>query len=76
LERPFFLDSELTEEERMIRDAAKSYAADRLQPRVIEAWSQEQTDPKSSAKWVNSACLARRFPKSMAALALPMFPMA
>ncbi|EGD58252.1 acyl-CoA dehydrogenase domain-containing protein [Novosphingobium nitrogenifigens DSM 19370] len=43
---PFFLDSELTEEERMIRDAAKSYAADRLQPRVIEAWSQEQTDPE------------------------------
>jgi glutaryl-CoA dehydrogenase len=42
---PFFLDAELTEEERMIRDAARAYAEDRLQPRVIKAWSEEQTDP-------------------------------
>ena len=38
---PFFLDAQLTEEERMIRDAAKAYAQDKLQPRVIKAWSEE-----------------------------------
>ena len=42
---PFFLDAQLTEEERMIRDAAKAYAQDKLQPRVIKAWSNEETDP-------------------------------
>jgi glutaryl-CoA dehydrogenase len=42
---PFFLDTQLTEEECMIRDAAKAYAEDRLAPRVISAWSQETTDP-------------------------------
>ncbi len=42
---PFFLDSQLTDEERMIRDAAKAYADDRLAPRVIAAWSDETTDP-------------------------------
>ncbi len=41
---PFFLDAQLTEEERMIRDAAKAYAEDKLQPRVIKAWSDETTD--------------------------------
>jgi glutaryl-CoA dehydrogenase len=41
---PFFLDAQLTEEERMIRDAAKAYAQDKLQPRVIKAWSEETTD--------------------------------
>ena len=42
---PFFLDTQLTEEECMIRDAAKAYAEDRLAPRVISAWSQETSDP-------------------------------
>ena len=41
---PFFLDGQLTEEERMIRDAAKAYAQDKLQPRVISAWSDERMD--------------------------------
>ena len=41
---PFFLDAQLTEEERMIRDAAKAYAEDKLQPRLIKAWSDETTD--------------------------------
>jgi glutaryl-CoA dehydrogenase len=31
---PLDLESQLTEEERMIRDAARAYAQDKLQPRV------------------------------------------
>jgi glutaryl-CoA dehydrogenase len=42
---PFLLDSQLTDDERMIRDAAAAYCQDKLQPRVIEAFRKEQTDP-------------------------------
>ena len=42
---PFRLDSQLTEDERMIRDSAHAYAQEKLQPRVIEAFADEQTDP-------------------------------
>jgi glutaryl-CoA dehydrogenase len=43
-EDPFRLSDQLTEEERMLRDAARAYAQDRLQPRVIEAYRDEVTD--------------------------------
>lgn len=36
-EDPFNLDQQLTEEERMVRDMARDYCQDRLQPRVLEA---------------------------------------
>ena len=42
---PFRLEDQLSEEERMIRDAAAAYAAERLQPRVIEAYAKESADP-------------------------------
>ncbi len=42
---PFFLDDQLSEDERMIRDAARAYAADKLQPRVTAAYREEATDP-------------------------------
>jgi len=42
---PFRLDDQLSEEERMLRDAARAYAQDKLQPRVIKAWRDEATDP-------------------------------
>ena len=43
---PFFLDDQLTDDERMIRDTAKAYATDRLAPRVIDAFNDETTDPE------------------------------
>ena len=44
-EDPFRLDDQLEEDERMIRDAARAYAQEKLQPRVIEAYRDEITDP-------------------------------
>ena len=41
---PFLLDSQLSDDERMVRDAAAAYCQARLQPRVIEAFRKEQTD--------------------------------
>ncbi len=44
-EDPFLLEDQLSEEERMVRDAAAAFAADKLAPRVEEAYMQETTDP-------------------------------
>ena len=44
-EDPFRLDDQLTEEERMLRDAARAYAQEKLQPRVVAAYRDETTDP-------------------------------
>ncbi|TRW94803.1 acyl-CoA dehydrogenase [Paracoccus sp. M683] len=44
-EDPFRLEDQLSEDERMLRDAARAYAQDKLQPRVIAAYRDEQTDP-------------------------------
>jgi glutaryl-CoA dehydrogenase len=41
---PFDLDGRLTDDERMIRDAARSYARDRLLPRVVAAFREEVFD--------------------------------
>lgn len=41
----FLLESQLSDEERMLRDAAKAYAQERLQPRIIDAYREEHTDP-------------------------------
>ncbi|ENC9556068.1 acyl-CoA dehydrogenase [Aeromonas hydrophila] len=41
---PFFFDSQLGEEERLIRDAARDYCQARLMPRVLEANRREQFD--------------------------------
>ncbi|WP_281018213.1 MULTISPECIES: acyl-CoA dehydrogenase [unclassified Minwuia] len=43
-EDPFDLDSQLSEEERMVRDTARDYAQEKLMPRVIEAFREEKTD--------------------------------
>ena len=45
-EDPFLLDDQLEEDERMIRDTAASFAADKLAPRVTDAYLNEQTDPE------------------------------
>ena len=42
---PFRLEDQLSEDERMIRDTARAYAQEKLQPRVIEAYRNETTDP-------------------------------
>lgn len=41
---PFLLEQQLTEEERMVRDAARQYAQEKLAPRVREAFRNEHTD--------------------------------
>ncbi|KGM88764.1 Acyl-CoA dehydrogenase [Roseovarius mucosus DSM 17069] len=42
---PFRLNDQLSEEERMITDSARTFAQDVLQPRVIAAYREERVDP-------------------------------
>jgi glutaryl-CoA dehydrogenase len=41
---PLFLDAQLSDEERMVRDSARSYARERLLPRARLAFREERTD--------------------------------
>lgn len=43
---PFNLESQLTQEERMVRDTAHQYAQEKLQPRIQQAFRDETTDPE------------------------------
>ncbi len=45
-EDPFHMDGQLTEDERLIRGAARDYAAEKLLPRVIEAFREEKVNPE------------------------------
>jgi len=41
---PLLLDDMLSEDERMIRDAARAYAQDKLMPRILKAFREERFD--------------------------------
>src|SRR5688572_32756240 len=42
---PFLIEEQLSEDERMIRDGARSFAQDRLAPRIEAAYLSETSDP-------------------------------
>jgi glutaryl-CoA dehydrogenase len=44
-EDPFLFEDQLSEDERMMRDAAASFAADKLAPRIEDAYLNETADP-------------------------------
>ena len=67
----FLLDDQLTEDERMIRDTARAYAQEKLQPRVLQAYA-----AAFSTKWGSSVCLALPCQKNTAAPVQAMCPMA
>jgi glutaryl-CoA dehydrogenase len=45
-EDPLLLDQQLSEDERMVRDAARDYCQGKLAPRVLEAFRHEKTEPE------------------------------
>ncbi|WP_116085253.1 acyl-CoA dehydrogenase [Tropicimonas sp. IMCC34011] len=62
-EDPFRLDDQLSEEERMLRDGARAFAQDRLQPRVLEAYAQEKADPSVFAEMGEMGLLGLTVPE-------------
>ena len=43
---PFMLEDQLTEDERLTRDSARAFAQEKLQPRVITAYREEEVAPE------------------------------
>lgn len=43
---PFMLEDQLTEDERLTRDSARAFAQEKLQPRVIDAYREEEVAPE------------------------------
>ena len=65
---PFRLEDQLTEEERMLRDGARAYATDRLQPRVTQAYANETTDPGIFAEMGEMGLLGATIPEEYGGL--------
>ncbi|MFN7599711.1 MAG: acyl-CoA dehydrogenase, partial [Cereibacter sp.] len=62
-EDPFRLEEQLTEEERMLRDSARSFAQEKLQPRVVAAYREEKTDPAIFAEMGEMGLLGATVPE-------------
>ena len=43
---PFLLEDQLTEEERMLQEGVRAYAAEKLQPRIIDAYREATIEPE------------------------------
>ncbi|WP_273521993.1 acyl-CoA dehydrogenase [Rhodosalinus sediminis] len=67
-EDAFRLETQLTEEERMIRDSARAYAQEKLQPRVIEAFEEETTDPSIFREMGEMGLLGTTIPEAYGGL--------
>ena len=60
---PFLLESQLTEEERLVRDSMSSYAQDKLMPRILEAHRHETYDPDVMPEMGEMGLLAVTLPE-------------
>ena len=67
-EDPFRLEDQLTEDERMLRDAARDFAQDRLQPRVIEAYRDEVVAPELFPEMGEAGLLGTTVPEEYGGL--------
>ena len=64
----FLLEDQLTEDERMLRDAAREYAQSKLQPRVTDAFRDETTDPSIFAEMGAAGLLGVTIPEEFGGL--------
>ncbi|MBO9472282.1 MULTISPECIES: acyl-CoA dehydrogenase [unclassified Shimia] len=62
-EDPFLIESQLLEDERMVRDAARAYCDEKLMPRVTSAFENEETDPAIFAEMGAMGLLGTTIPE-------------
>ncbi|MBV7255290.1 acyl-CoA dehydrogenase [Pacificimonas sp. WHA3] len=62
-EDPLLVESQLTAEERMIRDSARAFAADKLRPHVEQAFADEHTDPAIMGEMGRQGLLGATLPE-------------
>ena len=67
-EDAFLLEDQLTEDERMLRDAARQFAWDRLAPKVIDAYRDEVADPGIFAEMGQAGLLGLTVPEEYGGL--------
>lgn len=67
-EDPFRLTDQLEEDERMIAESARAYAQEKLQPRVIKAFSDEETDPEIFREMGSMGLLGTTIPEEYGGL--------
>ena len=65
---PFRLEDQLTMDERMLRDAAREFSQTRLQPRVVDAYREETTDPAIFAEMGEAGLLGITIPEEFGGL--------
>ena len=65
---PFLLEDQLEEEERMLRDAAATFAQEKLQPRVINAYANETVEPEVFAEMGDAGMLGVTVPEQYGGL--------
>src|SRR3954468_16683413 len=63
-EDPLDIESDLTEDERMVRDTARGFAQDDLMPRVLTAYREERYDPDLIPKMGALGMLGPTIPES------------
>ncbi|NVO26247.1 acyl-CoA dehydrogenase [Donghicola sp. C2-DW-16] len=62
------LETQLTEEERMLRDGAHAFAQDRLQPRVVAAFEEERVEPEIFREMGQAGLLGATLPEEYGGL--------
>ncbi len=67
-EDPFYLEDQLADDERMMRDSAAAYATDKLAPRVIEAYREERAAPEIFAEMGEMGLLGVTIPEEYGGL--------
>ena len=65
---PLRLEDALTQDERMLRDAARTFAQDRLAPRITQAYRDETTDPAIFADMGAAGLLGLTIPEEYGGL--------
>ncbi|MGV6811434.1 MAG: acyl-CoA dehydrogenase [Brevirhabdus sp.] len=67
-EDPLRLEDQLSEDERMLRDAARDFAQDKLQPRVIDAYREATVAPEVFAEMGEAGLLGVTVPEEYGGL--------
>ncbi len=65
---PFYLEAQLSEDERMLRDAAKDFSQTVLQPKIISAYREETADPALFSQMGEAGLLGLTIPEEYGGL--------
>ena len=67
-EDPFLLENQVLDEEKMIKESANAYTQEKLAPRVLRAFSNEETDPEIFREMGEMGFLGTTIPKEYGGL--------